>query len=101
MAVIPDDSLNKYILLLLEEGRIKLKFHQGATYVAIESTEHILVGEWFEVLIVQGGKNMYMQVNGNEKKYMPLNFETVTITSATNIYLGAIQDEMKVNYFIC
>ncbi|KOC63215.1 hypothetical protein WH47_02724 [Habropoda laboriosa] len=100
IAIIPDDSLNKYILLILEEGRIKLKYYQGATYVAIESMEHILVGEWFEVVVAQDGKNIYMQVNGNEKKYIPLALEKITIASTTDIFLGAIRDEMRVNNFI-
>ncbi|XP_017792234.1 PREDICTED: uncharacterized protein LOC108574210 [Habropoda laboriosa] len=95
IAIIPDDSLNKYILLILEEGRIKLKYYQGATYVAIESMEHILVGEWFEVVVAQDGKNIYMQVNGNEKKYIPLALEKITIASTTDIFLGAIRDEMR------
>ncbi|XP_076623258.1 uncharacterized protein LOC143342858, partial [Colletes latitarsis] len=94
VAIIPDDALNKYILLLLEEGKIKLGFHQGAIHVAAESIEHISVGEWFEVVIVQDGKNLYMQVNGNEKRYVPSISEKV-ITTATNLIIGAIRDEMK------
>ncbi|CAK9798443.1 Coadhesin (Fragment) [Anthophora quadrimaculata] len=91
IAFIPDDSLNKYILLILEEGKIKLKCYQGAAYVATENMEHILIGEWFEVVIAQDGKNIYMQVNGNEKKYIPAALEKIT----TDIFLGAIRDEMK------
>lgn len=96
MIIIPDDLLNKHILLLLEEGKIKLRFHQGVSHFTAESTEHISVGEWFEVVIVQDGKTLYMQINGNEKKYVPSNSEQIIIT-ATNIVIGAICDEIKVN----
>ncbi|XP_076760854.1 uncharacterized protein LOC143429228 [Xylocopa sonorina] len=97
LAIIPDDSfsLNEYILLLLEEGKIKLKFHQGATYVAIESMEHILVGEWFQIILAHDDKNIYIQVNGNEKQYMPLIFEEMMTLSTSYIFLGAIRDDMR------
>ncbi|XP_017761429.1 PREDICTED: uncharacterized protein LOC108551689 [Eufriesea mexicana] len=95
IAIISDDSSNKYVLLLLEEGNIKLKFHQGVAYIAIESMEHILIGDWLEIIIAQDGKNMYMQINGNEKKYVPLEMEEIMITSITDIFLGAIRDDMK------
>lgn len=99
MAIITDDSLNKYILLLIEEGKIKLKFYQGATYVTIESIEHISIREWFEIVVAYDSKNVYMQVNGNEKKYIPLGFEEITIISVTDIFLGAIRDNIRVNIF--
>ncbi|XP_053994839.1 uncharacterized protein LOC128885094 [Hylaeus volcanicus] len=94
VAIIPDDTLNKYILLLLEEGKVKLKFHQGAIHVSAESTEHILIGEWFEVVVVQVGRNLYMQINGNEKIYIPSISEKM-ITTASNIIIGAIRDEIR------
>ncbi|XP_076374676.1 uncharacterized protein LOC143258787 isoform X2 [Megalopta genalis] len=94
VTIIPDDLSNKYILLLLEEGRVKLRFHQGATHVATESTEHISIGEWFEVMLVQDGKKLYMQINGNEKRYVPLISERM-ITVATSIFIGAIRDEIR------
>lgn len=96
VAIIPDDSLNKYILLILEEGRVKLRFHLGATHVVTESIEHILIGEWFEVIMAQDDKHLYMQINGNEKKYVPSISERM-ITSPTNVFIGAIRDEMRVN----
>ncbi|KZC04853.1 hypothetical protein WN55_09652, partial [Dufourea novaeangliae] len=99
VAIIPDDFCNKYILLLLEEGRVKLRFHQGATHVAAESTEHILTGEWFEVVLVQDGKKLYMQINGNEKKYVPLVSERM-VTVATSVFIGAIRDEIKVKHHV-
>ena len=95
VAIIPDDSLNKYILLLLEEGRVKLRFHLGATHVVAESIEHILIGEWFEVIMAQDDKHLYMQINGNEKKYVPSISERM-ITSPTNVFIGAIRDEMRI-----
>ncbi|CAL7935655.1 unnamed protein product [Xylocopa violacea] len=97
LAIIPDDSfsLNKYILLLLEEGKIKLKFHQGATYVATESMEHILVGEWVQIILAHDDKNIYIQVNGNEKQYVPLIFEEIMTLSTSYIFLGAIRDDMR------
>ena len=100
MAIIPDDSLNKYILLLLEEGRVKLKFYQGTVCAAIESVEHILIGEWFEVILIYDSKNIYMQINGSEKKYIPSILKKTMITSVTDIFLGAIRDDMRVNNFI-
>lgn len=100
IATIPGDFFNKYILLLLEEGKVKLKFYQGETSTAIESMEHILIGEWFEIVIAYDGKNMYMQINGNEKRYVPLTLSKTIITSVTDIFLGAIRDDMRVNSFI-
>ncbi|XP_076248702.1 uncharacterized protein LOC143188377 [Calliopsis andreniformis] len=94
IAVIPDYFSNKYILLQMEQGRIKLKFHQEAAHIATESTEHILIGEWFEVVLAQNGKNLYMQVNGNDKKHVALMSEKM-VTSASNIFIGAIHDEMR------
>ncbi|XP_061928078.1 uncharacterized protein LOC108001856 isoform X3 [Apis cerana] len=95
VAIITDDSLNKYILLLIEEGKIKLKFYQGATYITIESIEHISIREWFEIIVAYDSKNVYMQVNGNEKKYIPLGFEEIIIISVTDIFLGAIRDNIR------
>ncbi|XP_076649220.1 uncharacterized protein LOC143356990 [Halictus rubicundus] len=94
VAIIPDDLSNKYILLLLEEGRVKLRFHQEAAHVAAESMEHISIGEWFEIVLVQDGKRLYMQINGNEKRYVPLISERM-VTAATNIFLGAVRDEIR------
>ncbi|XP_043525490.1 uncharacterized protein LOC122536842 [Frieseomelitta varia] len=94
VAIIPDDSLNKYILLLLEEGRVKLKFYQGTAYAAIESVEHILIGEWFEVILIYDSKNIYMQINGGEKKYIPSILKKIMITSVTEI-LGTIRDDIR------
>lgn len=91
--------MNKCILLLLDEGRVKLKYHHGVNHVAIESPEHILIREWCEIVVVQDGKNLYMQINGNEKKYVPVMSEGMIITSVTNVFLGAIRDEMRVNNF--
>ncbi|XP_048263812.1 uncharacterized protein LOC100649092 isoform X3 [Bombus terrestris] len=95
IATIPGDFFNKYILLLLEEGKVKLKFYQGETSTAIESMEHVLIGEWFEIVIAHDGKNMYMQINGNEKRYVPLTLSKTIIMSGTDIFLGAIRDDMR------
>lgn len=100
IATIPGDFFNKYILLLLEEGKVKLKFYQGETSTAIESMEHISIGEWFEIVIAHDGKNIYMQINGNKKRYVPLTLSKTIITSGTDIFLGAIRDDMRVNNFI-
>nr|XP_031826002.1 uncharacterized protein LOC116424143 [Nomia melanderi] len=64
------------------------------SYVGTESMEHILAEEWIQVVVVQDGKKLYMQVNGNEKKYVPSISESIVI-AGTNIFIGAIRDEIR------
>lgn len=95
--MIPGNSSNGYILLLLDEGRVKLKVYHGLMYANVYSSEHILLGEWFEVLIIKDSQNLYMQVNGNKRNYISSALLNSTIVCARNIFIGAIREEIKVS----
>lgn len=98
IAIIPGETLNHYFLLVLEKGRVSLRLHQGDEHTNAESREgSAVVGEWLEIVVARNEEEVYIQVNGDEKKYVPSISEKIRVQCTDNILIGALPAEIKVH----
>lgn len=97
ISIIPGDTLDHYLVIVLEKGRVCLNLRQGNEHTSTESREDSAVtGEWLEIVVARDNEDVYMQVNGDEKKYLPSISETLRIQCNDNILIGALPNDIKV-----
>ncbi|XP_066590228.1 uncharacterized protein [Prorops nasuta] len=95
IATIPSGSLNSYILLFLEEGKVKLLLRQEVIKVFTESAEFAVIDDWLDIVIARNDEKIYLRVNDDKKEYLPPISEKITVICSHHFYIGAVDEDIK------